>query len=417
MGDVSIRESSDIDVLIDSKDIAQLDLVLKSIGFSQIAQFDDMSFSNKLAVKYLQAMYSNHQLPPTKKKTHDVQYRPYYSKRLGIRIEVHDGIYYVPSCYIPEMIWHTCILKLPNCSVRQLDLEHSLAVLILTAYENSENIYAGFDGEANLRDYCDIVSFFKLRGRDLDIDRFREITKNLNIENILEIVSRNMQIIFGFTPFKGIGFSIETNLGITEQTLLERLFDKQANRAYAKKELKRRVLESQTVVNEGEIVPVPTIHNLGIGVRIYRESSNIVVEWIVPISIKHDLSFLGLQLGIVSTSDSPFVEGLASISDASRPNNAVWSTKERACQILIRTKQLGTALETFKEEHDSVIVIGAIIPIELIATDDCELGIVPMVYVKASSNSYRTINISSSHFENPWLLSWKDRCPPASPAR
>ena len=185
-GDSAMRDSSDVDVLIDPRDIAQFDLILKSIGFFQAAQLGSVALSNKLAAKYLQAAYSNRELPPAKRKTYDVQYQPYYSNSLGVRVEVHDGVYYVPSSYTPELLWRTRMLELPGCSVRQLDLEHTLVVLILTTYENSESVYAGLDGEVSLRDYCDIMSFFTN-----DVDTVSEALNN----SFANVIQATIQVI------------------------------------------------------------------------------------------------------------------------------------------------------------------------------------------------------------------------------
>ena len=68
-GDSAMRDSSDVDVLIDPRDIAQFDLILKSIGFFQAAQLGSMALSNKLAAKYLQAAYSNSRLRREKHTT------------------------------------------------------------------------------------------------------------------------------------------------------------------------------------------------------------------------------------------------------------------------------------------------------------------------------------------------------------
>ena len=404
-GDSAMRDSSDVDVLIDPRDIAQFDLILKSIGFFQAAQLGSVALSNKLAAKYLQAAYSNRELPPAKRKTYDVQYQPYYSNSLGVRVEVHDGVYYVPSSYTPELLWRTRMLELPGCSVRQLDLEHTLVVLILTTYENSESVYAGLDGEVSLRDYCDIMSFFKLRGCDLDKDKFREIARNLGIEGLIVTVSSNLQAIFGFTPLGEIGFGCNVGADTDGQAFLGRLFDRRASRAHAKSILKERVLNARTVIHEGETVSVDTIYNLGVEIRVRRDCMNLVAEWMLPKSMEHEFPFLGLQLGIVPTANAPYVEGVASIRNASKPEGAIWHASRRICQMLAVPGRSEAALEVFEAERGSTVIIGVVIPLRLVYAGGCAIGIVPMVYVQAANGLYRTVNTSSSHFEYPWLLS------------
>ena len=245
-GSIFTRPAGDIDLLIEPTDILKVDSVLRKRNFSQrgiqtIASSEFRQFS---------IAYSNnpikHSSPFPVKKSHDSnQYGSYYryTEDCSEIIEIHDGLYYLDSSFISSFIWSSACDN-PSPVYNSLDLYHTLLLLFLNTYENSESIISNVcDHEIYLRDYVDLRFFFRRYGEQMDWGKVFSLAKKYGIYSLICIVLNNLFEIYRRDVSNGCADYFTPRAGHYSASLVERIMNSDQARIEGSRFFRRNLLK------------------------------------------------------------------------------------------------------------------------------------------------------------------------------
>lgn len=407
-GQEAARQAGDIDLLVRVDDLARCDNVVRSSGFFQ----PDWSLGplGKRPLQQVVQMKSRTSIPyPARRKAHDNQLAPYYSGEGRTKVEVHDGVAHAEGSLLDEMIWETVRVNLGGRSVRTPDVEHTLAILLATAFGNSEGYYACVDGELNLRDYVDLRTLAE-SGR-VDWSKARQLVRRLELEDEAAVVCANYRDVFGQgcadleslcggrirTPRYGRGF-------------LERLFDRElcvdlAERAV--RESCRRGPESGRRAGSGWVA---YDNRLGFDIRFKATvlEGGVEVAWRIPRQILGEPELFGFQAAIIPSMPASYLEFLVCLElEADGCPRVSHFTSRRLIQRFA-PKMAEGSLKCSWEPGSGFATARVEISYVTLGLDRAGLlegaGVIPTVFMACTRTSYHSIRGSEAEFLNPGEL-------------
>jgi hypothetical protein len=327
--DHRVRQLGDIDILVERDDVAKCDYVLRTAGFFQPDWTRGQNKIGSKQVRHFLRLQDKNSIPfPLHRWAHDVQLAPYYYRELPIRLEVHDGMHFVPQQEIGRMAWLTQTVAINGLAIRTFNNEMTFVELLLNAYENSETFYACRDGELNLRDYVDIAAFLASPENRLDWRAVSEILSCLQVEKIARVVSSNFREVYG-SEMPGIEDALprSSQQAPGNKSFLARLFD----RALCADEAKQQIRDACKRTQGRTIKPArrlsecsdgdgmqwqiyPNSNGLSIFHAVCWDTSGLHLFWKLPAVFLYDIGHFRLQIGIIPSKETEYLEYMTFIS-------------------------------------------------------------------------------------------------------
>lgn len=169
------RRSSDIDILINKKDIKFVENELQKLGFSQKEQSDAEMRSNRII-----CMAYSHQIPSYRKLK--------YGFRLSVDInfDIFWGEYEGERYDMDQFLNDAKIMEIYGVSVKTLTLEKMFVQLILHHYKEMNSLYhLSFYNCIRTYLFKDIYDFLIEKKEDLSAEKVRGLCEKYKIGNIV----------------------------------------------------------------------------------------------------------------------------------------------------------------------------------------------------------------------------------------
>ena len=177
------RESNDLDILVAHDDLGKMDCLLRELGFEACTRRKQYK-SNSCCYITRRSVDSAHLLP----------YYALYREGM-MKIELHDSLEGFGGSPVDQFFWETATCTAGDTPYNVLDAPHSIASLIVSAYENSESIYANQpNGWIILRDYVDL--HFVLMRKEKEFREARNILKGYSLEYKMCVVLKNLSALY-----------------------------------------------------------------------------------------------------------------------------------------------------------------------------------------------------------------------------
>ncbi len=407
-GNYHTRQTGDIDILIDSKDVALCDYVLRSQGFFQPDWTMGFRLGSRKQAQVLQ-FKAKQSIPfPVRRKAHDSQLSPYYDAKTYTKIEVHDGMYYLPEPLLKEALWLT--EPLGETELEAFDPTRTMLCLILAAYENSENYYACQDGDTNLRDYVDMHFLTKNRGSEIDWGYLKQLFKGESLSDIAAIVCSNYKDVYGYLDECFAPFAKAEAASQYGASLPSRAFSKELNASLA------RAQQISTWRREANSPQVRTVapyghtewvacensykHDIACGLTLHE--SGLTVSWRFPNVVKRSLHLFGFQVAIVPLFDAQWLEYLVSASHSGESEPlAIGKQASRPVQRFVANDK-GTKIAGRFDDCGNSVMESFFIPYDSIDISKSEanagFGLIPCVYARVSKTLFQSIRAEESEF-------------------
>lgn len=411
------RQTGDIDILVAHNDLSRCDYVLKAAGFKQLADSSG-SFSGDIGMERArQAGDEKFNAYPIKRKTHGIQLAPYFSDVLGVRIEAHDGFHGISKDKMQRLLWMTRETKIGPVEVRALNELGTFLVLIANAYENSESVYASFDGELNLRDYIDLDMFFQNAGKDLIAGSLLGIVEEFDLSEALPVVLSNYHDVF---PGKATPFDALLNPSTFETeriSFAERVFNRSAERERVFGSLRSEIALLRALGTPGDVCEGVWTHfenepQLPVDFRIIVHAKHVTVEWRLSKLFGVELPLLGFQVAFVPKKARSYLElvvGMAIVDGVAR---VFCHESQRLAQRFDNAPDANLAKASYGETED-FIHLSTSVPYSLFQLEvkdlEAGIGVIPMMFVKSTEKDYRSLNPWEEDFTTIRSLMLGDR--------
>lgn len=413
-GSLLSRQTGDIDLLVDTADIARCDHVLRKVGFRQPANPSKTIAQNYASSQAEQYLAGPQRPYPTRPKVHSDQLHPYYANDMLVKVEVHDGLHYIPQDMIRHLLWTTQMTKMGPMQIRVLREPALLLVLIANTFQNSENIHAKFDGEANLRDYIDLRCFFeRFRNQVIYQQAAELIIQSKLVDEIWQVLSNYRELFPACqTPLDEL---LPSSRKVTqERPFLERLFNKPAVHSDAITETKSAILPMNSKANgpgsyivAGKWTILENDFSLPIEYMVSVSKCSISLSWRLPPNLDSDLGFLAFQFGLIPKVHTRSFETLIAFSFGESGLRCTWQASNRPRQKLV-TYSEERDLKCTKTNDSSSIVFSTEIDMATMGLDrqkpDEGLGIIPMAFQKDTASEYRALNLGEECYLTPLSL-------------
>lgn len=394
------RQTGDIDILVDHNDLSRCDYVLKMAGFRQLAD-SSSSFSDDIGMERAkQTSNEKFHVYPIKRKTHGIQLAPYFSNLLSVRVEAHDGFHGIPKDKMQRLLWMTREMKIGPVEVRVLNELGTFLILIANACENSESVYASFDGELNLRDYIDLDMFFQNAGKNLTARSLLEAVEEFDLSEALPIVLSNYHDVF---PDKATPFDALLNPSTFETervSFVERVFNRNAERERVFANLRSgiiplRISGTPGDVHEGMWTRFDNEPQLPIDFRVTAHASRIDIEWRLLKRFGFELPLLGFQIAFVPKKARGYLELVVGIAAAHSKAEAFCHESQRLAQRFIVGPSVGSIEASYEETEDFIhLSTSASYALFQLEAKEFEagIGVIPMMFVKNTGEDYKSLN-------------------------
>jgi hypothetical protein len=169
--DLYIRSFSDIDFLLDEKDIKNMYRLVNKIGYEQDGGFDEEQ-SKMITIntdEFLNTTWF-----------HELQCKKKIRESLYVSVEIKRASSAIPLENVTDFLNNTQILDLSEMKILSTDIMYSLLHLIANFYNNTETIYGALFVTL-LRDSLDIAMFIKKYHSAIDWDRLFELSLKYQI--------------------------------------------------------------------------------------------------------------------------------------------------------------------------------------------------------------------------------------------
>lgn len=189
-GDPYIRQSNDIDILVEEDDMLKADYIVKKMGYKQPSVIDyDTNRYILLDYPIMRLKHTNH-------------FFEYFNFEFEVpmKIEIHKRLFFVNDLNIGDFLWHIKKVQLEGISVNVLEDEYSLIFLFINAYQNSETLYA-LQGECVLREYVDLYNFLNRIDLTFDWEKTKDLVKKLKAEKLVVQILHNLIELYGNPDF------------------------------------------------------------------------------------------------------------------------------------------------------------------------------------------------------------------------
>jgi hypothetical protein len=402
-GDFTTRQSGDMDIIVDAKDLTRCDYVMRSCGLYQPDWSIGQALQSRKISQFLQ-FQKRESLPyPSKRKAHDNQLAPYYSNERQLKVEVHDGFAHIAPDYIRKMLWMTSVIDAGG-KVRVLDKEHTFLCLLVTAYENSETFYACIDNELNLRDYIDIHSYLHNQALKPNWGKIADLIERLDLKEIVSVVHANYQDVYGHRE-ESLEFLAGEAAALPAygSNFLDRVFSPEYCQHLAVQKLREKVRsliasnDGYGLVQDGPAVWHIYENPLGLAISygISLDGESIKLSWRIPENMAEDISMFGLQVALLPGFESDHLEYLICISHDKDGMPA--ATLQTAVRLLQRfgVRDQKALLECRRETVSGFLIEEAAVPFAKLGYNRAcfkrGAGILPTVFVLISPNLYHSI--------------------------
>ncbi len=408
-GNYHTRQSGDIDIMIDPKDTALCDYVLRSQGFFQPDWTMGFRLGSRKQAQVLQ-FRAKQSIPfPVRRKAHDNQLSPYYDAKTYTKIEVHDGMYFLQDPLHKETLWLTEPLE--ETGLESFNPTCTMLYLILTAYENSENYYACQDGDTNLRDYVDIHFLAKNRANEINWDYLGRLFSDEALSEIAAIVCSNYKDVYNYLDEDFAAFTKSDVTSRYEANLPNRAFSKELNVSLARRQQIDKWKREANNPQIRAIVPYDHIewsacknsYKLDISCGLALHEDGITISWKFPSVIKRNLNLFGFQAAVVPLFEAQWLEYLVSTSHDSEPEPlAIGKQASRPVQRFVANDR-GTAIAGRFDDY----VSGSTIESFFVSYEDINItkneanagfGLIPCVYKRASKTLFQSIRAEEVEF-------------------
>lgn len=413
-GDIFARQAGDIDLLVDTADLARCDYVLKKASFRQPA-----SPSNSAVLSYASSQVEQYlagpQRPyPTRPKAHSDQLHPYYAEDMLVKVEVHDGLHYIPQGMIRRLLWMTQMTKMGPLQMRTLQEPALLLVLIASTFQNSENIHARFDGEANLRDYIDLHCFFKRFNDEATYQKAAKLIAQSGLISETGRVLSNYNELFPGYQIPLNGLFDEANVAAHTKTFLERVFDKPMVRNDIIAEIKSEILplsgsmeRTASCVVAGEWTALENDFSLPVEYMVSVSENRAALSWRLPSAFSDELTYLAFQFGLILKARATPFEIVITFTFDNDKTLCSWQASDRPRQKLVMHSRK-RELKCSATENEDLLIFATEIDAETMGTDEKSLniglGIIPMMFQKDTASEYRALNLGEECYLTPLSL-------------
>lgn len=401
--DLYARQFSDIDILVEMRDVSHCDYVLRKAGFIQPNWTAGMRSGSRILMQIVQKNSCADIGFPCRKRSNDKHLAPYYDMASGVKIEVHFGVAGLPEEYLGKFIWSTDSLRFLDFDVRVPKKECMALLLLLTAASNTQDYYSLWDGDASLRDFCDIKALLDKYEQKLDWEAIGStIAANDFTEMIAQLIG-DYQIVFPGDYRLAHCLALTGRRGTAERDVVTMLFDESYRKKSAFNYLQLIVSSlSEVSVSCGSTHPniwTAYDNNYGIDVSyaVSRNESMLVVSWKISSAIKRDIAYLGFQMGLVLTY---YVESVVeycvnvSVANKGSDSSAVLLESPRITQQFGFGRCIDCLLSRVDAE-ESYLIVNTFIPLSLIGVGNSEakrFGLRPVVYRRCFDNAYHMLD-------------------------
>ena len=413
-GNLLSRQTGDIDLLVDTADIARCDHVLREAGFRQPANPSKAIAQNYASSQAEQYLAGPQRPYPTRPKVHSDQLHPYYANDMLVKVEIHDGLHYIPQDMIRHLLWTTQMTKMGPMQIRVLQEPAMLLVLMANTFQNSENIHAKFDGEANLRDYIDLRCFFERFHNQATYQRAAElIIQSKLVDESRQVLSNYCELFPAYqTPLDEL---LPSSRKVTqERPFLERLFNKPSVYSDAIAEAKSVILPMNSKADDlgscviaGKWTILENDFSLPVEYMVSVSGCSVSLSWRLPSNLDSDLSFLAFQFGLIPKVRTRSFETLIAFSFDESGLHCTWQASNRPRQKLV-TYSEERDLKCTKTNDSSSMIFSTEIDMATIGLDRQKsgegLGIIPMAFQKDTASEYRALNLGEECYLTPLSL-------------
>ncbi|MFR2564784.1 MAG: nucleotidyltransferase family protein [Anaerovoracaceae bacterium] len=286
-GDKEIRPFGDLDILIDPSEAQHFHEILQEKGFYQMTGPSSVNSSRGsrafIALHVSGAMKTVVNSFPVKTHQDKVEYKAYHRPG-SIRIEVHDGLHYIPRELTAQMLHEKITVNLDGTTVcNTLSPEHTFIFLLANTYENSESFYANtYDFDSNLGDYADIRCFVKRYAEYVDWKYIAALVRSYGLEKMAGTVLANLDQIYGrkiSCRYLPDIIQKQSEWGID---ILERMMDDRISRNAALKVMRNewKTVGSNDPYHGGAVVTCETCPDVSYSIRVHEK--NLELTWYIP---------------------------------------------------------------------------------------------------------------------------------------
>ena len=409
------RHCGDIDLLVDKHDLTRCDYVLRKLGFRQPDCSAGIGSIPRGVAQAFQALRGSNTPYPVRRKSHDTQLAPYYDSFGSVKLEVHDRLRYLSDGFVKKALWRAQSLNI--LGVRTLSAQDSFINLILTAYDNSETIYACQDGELNLRDYVDIRNFLLSEDRPIDWGEARRIFAEEKLSDHIAAVGYNYQSIYKNYPTQ-LKFLSEgdSRCVFTSIPFQSRLFDKSLRCELAKRSLK------DTYANANSEIPrIPlsekkharkVFHTNEYGINatssLYIDGNHLIVSWEIKGVSKEDLSLLAFQYALVPLFESDCLQYAVRLSFDKKIGAFATLCKANRLSQRLASASSGVDLDVSIEREGNSANASIRVPLSSVGISSLDrsfsLAVFPVIFTYANRTHMRSLNSNEEEFTKPQAL-------------
>ena len=160
------RRSSDIDILIDKKNVKFLEEQLHKLGFEQKLPEDSAEIRRNRVL----CMAYSHQIPSYHKDKFG------FHLNVDVNYDIFWGEYEGKRCSIDEFLSDTVDMQIYGVTVKTLPIEKAFVQLILHHYKEMNSIYhLAVHNSINYRMFKDIYFLWKNNRADITLERMKHI--------------------------------------------------------------------------------------------------------------------------------------------------------------------------------------------------------------------------------------------------
>ena len=191
-GGLKKRVQGDIDLLIEERDIAAVDRVLRELGYVSYYIDYDGGTTHPLPFPLLIQEYHDH-------------YWMYEGEKQVV--EIHRFLHFersLPDRVIGRFMAHSQQYTVDGLTYRSFDLEHSFLNLCENAFDDSESAFAVFNNGMKLRDYVDILAFIHRYRESMDWRRAVGLAAEYHLAGIIRTVFLNLASLFDLSEYGDI---------------------------------------------------------------------------------------------------------------------------------------------------------------------------------------------------------------------
>ena len=286
-GDKKIRSFGDLDILIDPSEAQHFHDVLQENGFYQLT--GPSSVNSSRGSRALTALNASGAIRiasssyPVKTSQDKVEYKAYHRPG-SMRIEVHDGLCYIPRELTAKMLHEKVTAAADETTeYNTLSPEHTFIFLLANTYENSESFYANtYDFDSNLGDYADIRYFISRYGEQMDWKSIDILIRGYGLEKMAGTVLGNLDRIYDRKISCGYLPGIPQQKSEWGVDILERMMDNRLSRQAALRVM-RGVWDTagrKDPYREGEAVTCETCPEVRYYIRVNEDK--LELEWHIP---------------------------------------------------------------------------------------------------------------------------------------